>query len=174
MLALRMQRIGRSGHAQYRLIVQDSRFSPKSGRVVAYLGSYNPHTKAAVLDKEKAESYLKNGAQPSDRLARLLKKEGVKLPKWVELDTPKKRAIKNKEKLKKNRPKEAAKPQEKTAEEPEAGKTEEVPTESAPTPETSKNEESPEEAVANEKAPEETEAKSEDKTVEEKSEDQQT
>lgn len=111
-----MQRIGRSGHAQYRLIVQDSRFSPKSGRVVAYVGSYNPHTKVAVVDKQKVEDYLKNGARPSDTFSRLLKKEGVKLPKWVQLDKPQKKSVKNPDKLKRNRPKDSESP--KPAEEP--------------------------------------------------------
>jgi len=74
-----MQRTGRKGHAQFRVVVQDSRQTPSSGRVIAGLGSYNPHTKEANLDTEKAAFYLSNGAQPSDRVALLLKKECVKL-----------------------------------------------------------------------------------------------
>lgn len=104
MLAIRMQRTGRRGHAQFRVIVQDSRFSPKSGRVVAYVGNYNPHSKTAALDSEKISKYLENGAQPSDRVARLLKQEGVKLPKWVIVSPEKKRAIRHPEKLRRNRP----------------------------------------------------------------------
>ena len=110
MLAIRMQRTGRRGHAQFRLIVQDSRFHPTRGKVVAYLGSYDPHQKTAQLNKDLASKYLGSGAQPSDSAARLLKKEGVKLPAWVELDAPKKRAIKNPAKLRKNRPAEEAAP----------------------------------------------------------------
>ena len=104
MLAIRMQRTGRSGHAQFRLIVQDSRFSPTSGRVVAQLGSYDPHSKVVALDKEKAATYLSNGAQPSDSVVKLLKKEGVKLPDWVKEPTKQQRAIRNPEKLRRNRP----------------------------------------------------------------------
>jgi len=111
MLAIRMQRTGRSGHAQFRVIVQDARFSPKSGRVVAYLGSYNPHTKATTIDKDKASQYLTNGAQPSDRVAQLLKKEGVKLPAWVKAAPDKKRSIRNPDKLRRNRPAEETKPE---------------------------------------------------------------
>ena len=74
MLAIRMQRTGRKGHAEFRLIVQESRLSPASGRVVARLGSYNPHSKAVTLAKDKAEFYLEHGAQPSESAARLLKK----------------------------------------------------------------------------------------------------
>jgi len=104
MLAIRMQRTGRSGHAQFRVIVQDSRAHPKSGRVVEYLGSYNPHTKQAQLDKDTISSYLKNGAQPSDRVAKLLKKEGLKLPSWVSISPDKKRKIRHPDKLRRNAP----------------------------------------------------------------------
>ena len=105
MLAIRMQRTGRKGHAQFRVVVQDSRQTPTSGRVVASLGSYNPHTKVAILDTEKASKYLTNGAQPSDRVAQLLQKEGVKLPNWVQTaDVKKQKATKNAEKLRKNQP----------------------------------------------------------------------
>lgn len=104
MLAIRLQRTGRSGHAQFRMIVQDSRFSPSGGRVVAYLGSYDPHTKTASIDGVKASKFLDNGAQPSDRAARLLQKEGIKLPAWVKLDDPKKRQVKNPDKRRSTRP----------------------------------------------------------------------
>lgn len=104
MLAIRMQRTGRKGHAQFRLIVQESRRTPSSGNIVAALGSYDPHTKAIILDKEKAATYLNNGAQPSPRVAMLLQKEGVKLPSWVKLDDKRQSAIKNTEKLRRNQP----------------------------------------------------------------------
>lgn len=124
MLVIRMQRTGRKGHAQFRVVVQDSRRTPSSGRVVASLGHFNPHTKTAVIDKEKAAFYLEHGAQPSDRAARLLKSEGIKLPGWVKLEEKKQRAIKNIEKLRKNQPKEepaAEVPAEETATEQPAG-----------------------------------------------------
>lgn len=110
MLAIRMQRTGRSGHAQFRVVVQDSRFSPTSGRVVAYAGSYNPHTKEAKLDGEKISQYLANGAQPSDRVAQLLKKEGIKLPDWVKEPTQQKRSARNPEKLRSGQPEAPAAP----------------------------------------------------------------
>lgn len=116
MLAIRMQRTGRSGHAQFRMIVQDKRFSPTSGRVVAFVGSFDPHSKVAIIDKEKIASYLGNGAQPTDRVAKLLKKEGVKLPSWVQFDADKKQAVKNPDKRRSTRPVEPAKPVEPTAE----------------------------------------------------------
>jgi small subunit ribosomal protein S16 len=99
-----MQRTGRKGHAMFRVVVQDARLTPSSGKVVALLGSYDPHAKTVTLDSKKAEFYLSNGAQPSDRAAMLLQKEGVKLPKWVRLSAAKTRAVRNPEKLRKNRP----------------------------------------------------------------------
>ena len=102
MLAIRLQRTGRKGHAQFRVIVQESRRSPSSGNIVASLGSYDPHTKAITLDKEKAATFLTNGAQPSPRVVSLLQKEGVNLPSWVKVDMGRQRAIKNTDKLRRN------------------------------------------------------------------------
>lgn len=117
MLTIRMQRTGRKGHAMFRVVVQESRYTPTSGKVVAQLGSYDPHGKVATLDKEKAAFYLGNGAQPSDRAARLLQTEGVKLPSWVKLSDNKSRAIRNQDKLRKNKPADESQP-EKLAEKP--------------------------------------------------------
>lgn len=106
MLAIRMQRNGRSGYPVYRIIVQEANRHPLSGRIVAQVGSYNPHTKETVLEKESVEKYLNNGAQPSSRVVRILKEQKIKLPKWVS-DAPKKQsATKKPEKLRKNQPKE--------------------------------------------------------------------
>ncbi len=106
MLTIRMQRTGRKGYASFRIVVQDSRFSPSSGRVVAKIGHYNPHTKEVVLDKVAASEYLQNGAQPSPRVAKLLLQEKVQLPEWVSPpETNKTRKTKNPEKLRKNQPK---------------------------------------------------------------------
>lgn len=106
MLAIRMQRNGRSGLPVYRIVVQDAHRHPLSGRIVALVGSYNPATKETTVDKEKVEFYLKNGAQPSSRVARIIKLNGVKLPDWVKEPAPKTKKAKNAEKLRKNQPKE--------------------------------------------------------------------
>jgi len=121
MLSIRMQRTGRKGHAMFRVVVQESRLTPTSGKVVALLGSYDPHAKVATLDKEKATLFLSNGAQPSDRVVRLLQSEGVKMPAWVKTAEAKTGKIRNPEKLRRNQPKEEA-----PAEEPAAEKTEEA------------------------------------------------
>ena len=108
MLAIRLQRLGRKGLPVYRLAVQESQRHPSSGRVVAYVGSYNPHTKDANIQVELAQKYLDNGAQPSPRVVKLLKDAGVKLPKWVKEASKKEKTIRNAEKLRKNQPKEEA------------------------------------------------------------------
>ncbi len=108
MLAIRLQRLGRKGYPVYRLAVQESQRHPSSGKVVAYVGSYNPHTKEVKLEAEDLQKYLDNGAQPTDRVVKLLKAEKkIKLPKWVKTErTAKSKAIRNPEKLRKNQPKE--------------------------------------------------------------------
>ena len=112
MLAIRLQRLGRKGYATYRLAVQESQRHPSSGRVVAYVGSYNPHTKDANVQVELAQKYLDNGAQPTPRVVKLLKEAGVKLPKWVkEAAADKQKALRNPEKLRKNQPKEEEAPE---------------------------------------------------------------
>ena len=108
MLAIRMQRNGRSHYPTYRIVVQEAQRHPLSGRIVAEVGNYNPATKALTLDKEAVEKYLKNGAQPSSRVAFVLKKNGVKLPKWYKEAPRKKIAAKHADKLRKNQPKEEA------------------------------------------------------------------
>lgn len=116
MLAIRLQRLGRKGYPVYRLAVQEAHRHPSSGRVVAYVGSYNPHTKEANIQVELAQKYLDNGAQPTPRVVKLLQGAGVKLPNWVKVaKADKKRAIRNPEKLRKNQPKEEA-PAEESAE----------------------------------------------------------
>lgn len=105
MLAIRLQRLGRKQQPVYRVAVQDSSRHPSSGRVVAYVGTYNPHTKATQFDNEKVSFYLNNGAQPSPRVIRLLENEKVTLPSWVSKAAEKKRIIRNPEKLRKNQPK---------------------------------------------------------------------
>ena len=111
MLAIRLQRVGRTGYPTYRLAVQEAQRHPSSGRVVAYVGSYNPHTKAANLNLEKIELYLNNGAQPTPRVVRLLKDAKIKLPSWVKVADKKHGVIRHSEKLRKNRPAEDVAPE---------------------------------------------------------------
>ena len=77
MLTIRLQRMGKTHYATYRVVVQDVRQHPSSGKVIAYLGSYNPHTKEVQLDKETATKFLTNGAQPTERVAKILSGEAL-------------------------------------------------------------------------------------------------
>jgi len=137
MLAIRMQRTGRKGHATFRVIVQGAQRTPTSGKVVARIGSFDPHAKTVNLDKEKAAFYLEHGAQPSDRVVRLLKDEGVKLPDWVKSVTTKERTVRNPDKRRSTRPDEPEAPAEEVApvSEPESETPESPEPEAEPTPE---------------------------------------
>jgi len=109
MLAIRLQRLGRKALPIYRLAVQESRRHPSSGRVVAYVGSFNPHTKETKIDTEKVAFYLKNGARPTPRVVRILAEQKVELPAWVkQTASDKSGKIRHPEKLRKNQPKQEA------------------------------------------------------------------
>ena len=67
MVKLRLKRMGKKGAPFYRIVAADSR-SPRDGRFIEQIGTYNP-TKAeekVTLDKELAKKWLSNGAQPTD------------------------------------------------------------------------------------------------------------
>lgn len=122
MLAIRLQRVGRKGFPVYRLAVQEAQRHPSSGRVVAYVGSYNPHTKDATVQVELAQKYLDNGAQPSPRVVKLLKDAGVKLPSWVKEPGSKSKTIRHADKLRRNRPSSAQTSEEVSADKEEVTK----------------------------------------------------
>ena len=104
MVNIRLQRTGRRRHAQFRIVVQDGRRAPTSGRVIAILGFYNPHTKEHKIDLEKAAAYLQNGAQPSARVVKFLTDQKVKLPAWVKQPPQRSDKVRYPEKLRRNRP----------------------------------------------------------------------
>ena len=78
MVKIRLRRMGAKKAPFYRVVVADSR-SPRDGRCIEEIGAYNPQTTPAVvsIDVEKAQNWIKNGAQPTDTVRRLLKKAGV-------------------------------------------------------------------------------------------------
>jgi small subunit ribosomal protein S16 len=75
---IRLARHGRKKAPYYRLVVADSR-SPRDGRFIEMIGTYNPlkDPTEITVDAEKAVQWLKNGAQPSDTARAILKKAGV-------------------------------------------------------------------------------------------------
>jgi small subunit ribosomal protein S16 len=78
MLRIRLRRTGAKKKPTYRVVVADAR-SPRDGAFLDILGHYNPRTEPStvVIDAVKAQRWLANGAQPSDRVARLFKREGI-------------------------------------------------------------------------------------------------
>jgi small subunit ribosomal protein S16 len=75
---IRLRRLGAKKAPFYRIVVADSR-SPRDGRFIEELGYYNPLTNPAEvkIDGEKAKQWIANGAQPTDTVKALLKKQGV-------------------------------------------------------------------------------------------------
>ena len=75
---MRLTRLGAKKAPFYRVIVADSR-SPRDGRFIEEIGYYNPLTEPAEIkiDAEKAKKWIANGAQPTDTVRDLLKKNGV-------------------------------------------------------------------------------------------------
>lgn len=72
---IRLTRIGKKKAPFYRVVVADSR-SPRDGRFIEELGYYDPKTEPVTIkiDLEKANTWIKNGAQPSDTVKALIKK----------------------------------------------------------------------------------------------------
>lgn len=66
-VAIRMSRQGKKKAPFYRIVAADKRRA-RDGRFIELLGTYDPHTKALKLDKERYEKWIKNGAQPSGTL----------------------------------------------------------------------------------------------------------
>jgi small subunit ribosomal protein S16 len=75
---LRLMRMGKTKQPTYRLVAADSR-SPRDGRFIEIVGSYAPReaTNKVVLKTDRVERWLKEGAQPTDRVRRLLAAEGL-------------------------------------------------------------------------------------------------
>src|SRR3984957_17898675 len=77
MLKIRMQRVGRINQASYRIVVTEHTASPKAGKFVEKLGTYNPHTKARTLDEARVKYWISVGAQPSATMHNMLIGAGV-------------------------------------------------------------------------------------------------
>lgn len=75
---MRLKRMGKKKSPFYRVVVADSR-SPRDGRFIEEVGFYDPNEEPSVIkfDEEAAKKWLANGAQPTDRVAKLLKNAGI-------------------------------------------------------------------------------------------------
>jgi len=78
MVKIRLRRMGAKKSPYYRIVVADSRF-PRDGRCIEEIGTYDPLANPALVnvDAEKVQTWVKNGAQPTDTVRGLLKKAGI-------------------------------------------------------------------------------------------------
>ncbi len=81
---LRLTRVGKTKQPQYRIVAADSR-SPRDGRFIQIVGTYNPRTEPSTLnvDNAKCVKWLLQGAQPTERVKKLLEISGA----WSEFGT---------------------------------------------------------------------------------------
>ncbi len=75
MVKIRLQRVGKKKAPFYHVVVADSR-SPRDGKIVEKIGTYNPMTDPVTieLDNEKVAQWIKNGAKPTDTVKALIEK----------------------------------------------------------------------------------------------------
>ena len=75
MVKIRLQRFGAKKSPFYHIVVADSK-SPRDGKIIEQIGTYDPMTEPStiVLDKEKVEKWIKNGAKPTDTVKALIQK----------------------------------------------------------------------------------------------------
>lgn len=78
MVKIRLRRMGAKKTPFYRIVVADSRY-PRDGRFIEEIGTYNPLTNPSTVnvDADRAQEWIKNGAQPTDTVRGILKKAGV-------------------------------------------------------------------------------------------------
>ena len=75
MVKIRLQRFGKKKAPFYHIVVADSR-SPRDGRIIEQIGTFDPMTDPSTIkiDKEKADKWIKNGAKPTDTVKALIEK----------------------------------------------------------------------------------------------------
>ena len=76
MVKIRLQRQGKKKAPFYHIVVADSR-SPRDGKIIEQIGTYDPMKEPAaiVLNNEKVEKWIKNGAKPTETVRKLIEKE---------------------------------------------------------------------------------------------------
>ena len=75
MVKIRLQRVGKKKAPFYHIVVADSK-SPRDGKIIEQIGTYNPMVEPSeiILDKEKVQKWIKNGAKPTETVKRLIEK----------------------------------------------------------------------------------------------------
>ena len=78
MVKIRLKRLGQKKAPFYRIVLADER-SPRNGRNIDEIGTYDPNQEPAVVkvDEEAAKKWIANGAKPTDTVARLFKEAGI-------------------------------------------------------------------------------------------------
>ena len=78
MVKIRLRRMGAKKNPFYRIVVADSRY-PRDGRFIEEIGTYDPQAEpvAIKIDAERAQAWIKTGAQPTETVKALLKKTGA-------------------------------------------------------------------------------------------------
>ena len=78
MVKIRLRRMGAKKAPFYRIVVAESKF-PRDGRFIEEIGTYNPlkNPSEVTIDADKVKEWIRNGAQPTDTVKSLLKKEGI-------------------------------------------------------------------------------------------------
>lgn len=76
MVRIRLSRAGRKKHPVYRMIVVDSK-KPRETKAIEYIGTYDPILKTGNINVEKAMEWINKGAQPSERVLKILKAFGL-------------------------------------------------------------------------------------------------
>ena len=101
MVVIRLARQGRNKYPIYRIVAAESARAA-TGKFLAVLGHYNPHTKELTIQHEETLRYIGNGAQPSNSVIKLLQRDKVTLPAWAKLEkknkAPKKEPVVKEEK----------------------------------------------------------------------------
>ena len=89
MVKIRLRRVGAKNRPSYRVVVADSR-SPRDGAFIANIGHFDPLTdpETVVIDEEQALKWLKQGAQPTAIVSRLLSKMGITDKSKAAKETP--------------------------------------------------------------------------------------
>jgi len=77
MLRIRLRRGGKTHQPYYRIVIAQHS-APVKGKFIEVIGNYNPRSKELVLNKDKALNWMNKGAKPSNTVAKLFKKEGLK------------------------------------------------------------------------------------------------
>ncbi|MEE8886605.1 MAG: 30S ribosomal protein S16 [Eubacteriales bacterium] len=78
MVKIRLKRVGKTKAPSYRIIVADSN-SPRDGRFIAEIGTYDPNTEPSTfkVNEEEAKKWLQNGAQPTAVVGKIFKAAGI-------------------------------------------------------------------------------------------------